>query len=432
MTIFIFAAVILMCVTATLGLSPWFYLLSAVVFLFCNICPSFRRGLGKRLKNTADGADLLCAFLVLLVPEIIFAIEFGLKPYGIYSSEFWTIAVIIWLSELIVFWNGIIRVYSTATMIGGKWRIIGLICGLIPVVHIIVLVKIIRLTRCEVAMEERRIRRNKERSGMDVCKTKYPIILVHGVFFRDMEKFNYWGRIPAELEKNGAQLYYGEQQSALCIADSAAEVAKKIYEVIEKTGSEKVNIIAHSKGGLDSRYAISCLGMDKYVASLTTVNTPHRGCVFAEWLLNHMPESFQQNIAAKYNSAVRLIGDTDPDFLSAVKDLQASSCEKFNKEVPDMQGIYYQSVGSKINKAMTSVFPLNFSHLLAGYFDGANDGLVTVSSSKWGEKFTYLESTSPDGVSHADVIDLLRHDKPDLDIREFYVQLVSNLKDKGL
>ena len=57
------------------------------------------------------------------------------------------------------------------------------------------------------------------------------------------------------------------------------DIKKKILEVIEKTGCEKVNIIAHSKGGLDSRYAISILGMDKYTASLTTISTPHRGCI---------------------------------------------------------------------------------------------------------------------------------------------------------
>ena len=56
-------------------------------------------------------------------------------------------------------------------------------------------------------------------------------------------------------------------------------------QVLAETGAEKVNIIAHSKGGLDSRYAISCLGMDKYVATLTTINTPHYGCDMVDYLL---------------------------------------------------------------------------------------------------------------------------------------------------
>ena len=53
-------------------------------------------------------------------------------------------------------------------------------------------------------------------------------------------------------------------------------------QIIQKTGCEKVNIIAHSKGGLESRYAISQLGLSPYVASLTTINTPHHGCTFVD------------------------------------------------------------------------------------------------------------------------------------------------------
>lgn len=77
--------------------------------------------------------------------------------------------------------------------------------------------------------------------------------MVHGVFFRDFRYLDYWGRIPAELEKNGTVIYYGNHQSAASVADSGAEIAARIKAVLQETGSEKVNIIAHSKGGLDSR-----------------------------------------------------------------------------------------------------------------------------------------------------------------------------------
>lgn len=431
-TIFLFAATILICITAALSLSFWLYPASAVIFLIFNIVPLSGHELDRKLKNAAFGADLLCSFLALFILDSAFVI-FSLTMYfDIFSKVVWIELITAVLTLLIIFWNGIIRVYLFAAMIGVRWRIIGIICGMIPVVNIIVLVKIISMTRKEVAMAERRNKRNSEYSGRNICKTKYPILLVHGVFFRDSDKFNYWGRIPAELEKNGAVLYYGEQQSALGIKESGAEIAKKIEEIVSKTDCEKVNIIAHSKGGLDCRYAISCLGAEKYTASLTTINTPHRGCVFAEWLLDNMPKSFQSKVADKYNVALKLIGDSTPDFLKAVGDLKASECEKFNKNVPDSDDVYYQSVGSKINKAMAGVFPLNFSYMFAKYFDGPNDGLVTVNSAKWGEKFIYIDSDSPDGVSHADVIDLFRHDKPDFDIREFYVNLVSDLREKGL
>ncbi len=110
----------------------------------------------------------------------------------------------------------------------------------------------------------------------EICKTKYPILMVHGIFFRDWQVINYWGRVPNELIRNGAEVYYGKQQSANKVSVSATEVAERIKKKsLQKLAQKKVNIIAHSKGGLDSRYAISHLGMDKYVATLTTINTPH-------------------------------------------------------------------------------------------------------------------------------------------------------------
>ena len=88
-------------------------------------------------------------------------------------------------------------------------------------------------------------------------------------------------------------------------------------------------------------------------------------------------------------------------------------------------------MGSKINHMGRNIFPLTLSYMFARYFDGPNDGLVAIDSAKWGDNFTVLRSHAPDGVSHADIIDLMRRDKPDLDIREFYVGLVSDLKNKG-
>ena len=254
---------------------------------------------------------------------------------------------------------------------------------------------------------------------------------MHGVFFRDFKYFNYWGRIPRELEENGAVIYYGNHQSAASVADSAGELAARIRQITEETGCGKVNVIAHSKGGLDTRFAVSCLGMDRYVASLTTINTPHRGCVFADYLLGVIPDSVQKKVAAGYNRALKRLGDENPDFLAAVGDLTASSCEKFNEKVKDCPGIFYQSVGSKLNRAGGGRFPLNFSHRLVKYFDGPNDGLVAESSFPWGEKFTFLTVRGKRGISHGDMIDLNRENIRDFDVREFYVKLVEDLGKRG-
>ena len=121
-----------------------------------------------------------------------------------------------------------------------------------PLVHLYVLCRIIRIAGSEVLLEEEKYLLNQIRAENQECRTRYPILLVHGVFFRDFRFFQYWGRIPGELKRNGAVLFYGNQQSAASVAECGQELAGRIRQILAETGCEKVNIIAHSKGGLDS------------------------------------------------------------------------------------------------------------------------------------------------------------------------------------
>lgn len=410
--------------------SVLFTVFGGIWFIVFNIFPSFKKQYTAKTKILYDGTRILKVFLsdavlsIVFLFLIIFLFDFQVKDIIINS-------VIVICCEFVLFWNGIIRVYCTSSQLGIKWIILGIIFGMIPVIHLVLLIKIISVTDNEYKFELKKRRLDDERGALKLCKTKYPILLVHGVFFRDSDFFNYWGRIPETLEKNGAKIYYGGQQSAASVEESAGELAEKIRTIVNDTGCEKVNIIAHSKGGLDSRYAVSCLGADKYTASLTTVNTPHRGCQFAEYLLNKVSESFRQGVADKYNKALKKLGDSNPDFLAAVNDLTVSSCRALNEKCPDSPQVFYQSIGSKMKKARGGQFPLNLSSMFVKLFDGANDGLVSVQSMKWGEKFVLLEPSGKRGISHGDVIDLNRENIKGFDVREFYVKVVKELKEKG-
>lgn len=411
----------------------WFILPCILLFLLINIFPSpanFRiRPL--RLCICADGASLLVSFLIACTMSIIYHIWASLSLL----PDDWlifTISIITAVCVLsLVFWNGILRVYCTSVQLGIKHRIIGLLCGWIPIANIFALFSIISITTKEVEFELKKQQINKNRADKQVCKTKYPLLLVHGVFFRDTKMLNYWGRIPEELENNGAKVFYGNHQSALSVEESGREIADRIKEIISQTGCEKVNIIAHSKGGLDCRYAISHCGVDSMVASLTTISTPHKGCLFADYLLFKVGDNIQSKIAAAYNKMFKKFGDETPDFLSSVNSLTYESCSKFNRCTPNSDKVYYQSVGSKLNKAVYGKFPMNFSYHLVKHFDGANDGLVSEKSFPWGERFTFVEVSGKRGVSHADMIDLNRENIPQFDVREFYVKLVSDLKRMG-
>ena len=382
------------------------------------------------------GTRMLEVFLATSTVIVLCVIWFGLITrtwsFGA-NPAFWLLAgVIVFLVEMALFWIGISMVYLSSVQLGFRRRAIGIACGWIPFANLFALIGIIRTCRAEVAFERALEQRDKARAEQQICRTRYPLLLVHGVFFRDFDHFNYWGRIPEELKKNGATIYYGEHNSAAAVADSAVELEKRIEEIVRQTGCEKVNIIAHSKGGLDSRAAIAMTSAGKYVASLTTINTPHRGCEFADYLLTEIPEKQQKVIAERYNSIAAKLGDKDPDFLAAVYDLTSQKCRERNEIVHDDPGVFYQSVGSVLQKASSGRFPLNFTYHLVKYFDGENDGLVGIKSFEWGSSLKMLRNTEMKrGISHADMIDLNRENIKGLDIREFYVQLVSDLRKMG-
>lgn len=262
-------------------------------------------------------------------------------------------------------------------------------------------------------------------------QNKIPCVTCAWCVFRDSAYFNYWGRVPAELIANGAEIYYGNHESAASVDDSAKEIAERIKQIVAETGCEKLNIIAHSKGGLDCRKAIACYGVEDMTASLTTINTPHRGCGFADYLLTKVSPNIKNKIAFAYNNALLKFGDKNPDFISAVTDITQANCTKLNADVFDSPKVYYQSFGSKLNRASGGKFPLNFSYNLVKYFDGENDGLVSENSFAWGEKYTYITTKGKRGISHGDMIDLNRENIKDFDIREFYVQILADLKKSG-
>ena len=406
-------------------------LLAGLLFLIMRPSISNRRLPKKQLRICADGCELLICFLISTTASVIGLICMITVLFP-GNRLLWILDLVcVIIVEAATFWCGILRIYLTSLQIGMKWRVIGIACGWIPVVNLFVLFRLIRIASEEWKFESRKLIHAQEHKEEQLCRTRYPILMVHGVFFRDFKYFNYWGRIPKELETHGAKIFYGNHQSAAAVADSGQKLAGRIQEIIAETGCEKVNIIAHSKGGLDSRYAVSCLGMDAYVASLTTINTPHRGCVFADYLLGKIPAAVKDKVADSYNAALRKLGDENPDFLAAVSDLTASACEAFNQKVPDRPGVYYQSVGSKLSVASGGRFPLNFSHHLVQYFDGPNDGLVAESSFPWGEDYTFLTTEGKRGISHGDMIDLNRENIRDFDVREFYVDLVNDLKRRG-
>ena len=120
------------------------------------------------------------------------------------------------------------------------------------------------------------------------------------------------GKIPKILKENGADIYYGHQDSNGSIETNAYVLKDTVMDILNETKADKVNIIAHSKGGLDARYMISSLGMAEYVASLSTISTPHNGSITMDNILK-LPNILIKIGAKLADVWFKILGDENPD-----------------------------------------------------------------------------------------------------------------------
>lgn len=267
-------------------------------------------------------------------------------------------------------------------------------------------------------------------------KMKYPVLLVHGMGFRDSKYIGYWGRIPKMLEELGCKVYFGYQDSNADIETNGEHLAKQIAEILEDSGAEKVNIIAHSKGGLDSRYAISSLNMGEVVASLTTISTPHHGSKSIDILMK-LPSPLIKFICFFVDCWFRLLGDKKPNTYRTLCAFTTNSASNFNSKNADFDGVFYQSYAFVMKKATSDMF-LCLSHMVVKAIEGENDGLLTPDAVKWGNFKGIYRGVGNRGISHCDEVDMRR--KPlskkqgdgVADILDIYKEIASDLTRLGL
>ncbi|MFF7545889.1 lipase family alpha/beta hydrolase [Streptomyces canus] len=106
-------------------------------------------------------------------------------------------------------------------------------------------------------------------------EAKPPVVLLHG-FIDNRSVFVLLRR---SLAQHGRQQIESLNYSPLtCDIRTAAELlGRHIEGICERTGSERVDIVGHSLGGLIARYYVQRLGGDTRVRTLVTLGTPHSG-----------------------------------------------------------------------------------------------------------------------------------------------------------
>jgi triacylglycerol lipase len=218
----------------------------------------------------------------------------------------------------------------------------------------------------------------------------------------------------------------------------AAQVADKIKQFLSSTSSNKVNIVAHSQGGLDARYALSKLGMAGSVASLSMLSTPNYGSPLADLVLkdlkdlgNPLSKIFLSFAFNSLSGVSNTNGGKNNDSTSAMRALSTVYMrETFNPNTPDAPGVLYQSWAGRTGPGTKdrNKDTLWATQAYLAKQAGQNDGIVSVASARWGEF---------KGVLDADHLDLGGTKMGDagagqFDHIKFLEQLLRDLRAKGL
>jgi triacylglycerol lipase len=230
------------------------------------------------------------------------------------------------------------------------------------------------------------------------------IVLAHGILgFYKAFGFEYFNGVAEHLRKRPARVVAPAVSPTGGIAQRGEELRAAIWAALRDgvlNPEEKVHIIGHSMGGLDSRYLLSPANerttrendLAPHVATLTTISAPHRGSPIADLLV---PQSSTE--AGEGQDLRRLVYDLEGALkellscfglsLDGVQDLTSVAMSRFNGRYPDHLQVRYLSCagGGRPGVCSTAAIFLPLHRYIRARTGEPNDGLVTLSSARWGE-----------------------------------------------
>ena len=260
-------------------------------------------------------------------------------------------------------------------------------------------------------------------------KTKYPIVLVHGFAMKDMFFMKSFGRIDRILRIQGHHVYKSDVDAVGSVETNAAQLKNEIETILTETGADKVNIIAHSKGGLDAKYMIERLGMGDKVASLTTLCTPHRGTPVASFVMR-FPKFAVKYAAFWVNTFFRVFGDKHPDSFTACEELKRTESMAEETARP-IQNVFCQSFSAALKPEEGKAdFIMRVPYMFSRWMEKgrASDGMVPRDSAIFG---TYRGDCLNGSLSHTEIVDFMVRDKKRDKIFAFYSALCEELVQAG-
>lgn len=245
-------------------------------------------------------------------------------------------------------------------------------------------------------------------------RTRYPIVLAHGLMGFDEigvgpMKQDYFKGVAQHLEALGIEVYRPRVPALSSVEKRAEALASRLRALPAK----RVNVLAHSMGGLDARFAVAKLGLASKVASVVTIGTPHHGTPLAD---------LGGSLLRKTVRVVRFWSAAG-NVLDAFSDLSTENLTRFNDEVKNVRGVFYGCVVAAVptdSEAMHNFLLPSYKYLASRH--GPNDGLVPAGSQRWGKVLARIEADHWAQIGWSQ----------GLDVPEFYEQLVRKLRSLGL
>lgn len=290
-----------------------------------------------------------------------------------------------------------------------------------------------------------------------VGKTKYPIVLVHGLFgFDRIMGYPYFFDIAKSLRKQGCEVYTAAVSAANTTETRGEQLLKEVKKILAKTCAKKVNLIGHSQGSPTSRYVAAL--HPELVASVTSVNGVNFGSEIADLMLDILSGKIvgaTADLAVKSFMKFITLFSTKPflpqDFIGSLKSLSTQGTNEFNKKYPqglpktwggqgkelETNGVYYYSwsgiiKSNVVNEGLNSLDPSHAILIALGALftkeRHQNDGLVGRYSTHLGKVIR-----SDYQMDHLDAVNQIAGAHP---IKpnpvSIYLEHAARLKSKGL
>ena len=172
--------------------------------------------------------------------------------------------------------------------------------------------------------------------------TQHPIMLVQGILaFDSIAGVDYWYKISEKLESEGAQVYTAHINAFNGSVARGEQLIEELDNIRAVDPSiQKFNLVAHSQGGLTSRYVMSV--RPDLVASLTTMGSPNQGAPIADALNNIFSENsplgstyeFIINAAGSLIDGLSRDGVGKSDARALTKEFTTAGAASFNATYP--------------------------------------------------------------------------------------------------